>query len=190
MDNQIIVFFIQIIISGLVGFFAAVYKLGKYEEKVNTLESKVKTLETDSKGLSRELAECSTKIDERTQSYSATLTKRKSPVTLTDKGEELLKRSGSDKFVLENKDELINKIKEKNPKTAYDIQLFAREIIEGLQNEDRFNQFKNFVYKEGIDLETIFIVMSIYLRDIALPLLGYKPEQIDETDPTTNQKTS
>ncbi len=189
MSEQIGVFIVQILISGVVGFLTAMYKLGKYEEKVNALEKKVDRLENDNRELSRNLTECSTKIDERTQNLASTLTKRKSPLSLTEKGEQLLKSSGSDKFVLDNKDDLVQKIKEKNPKTAYDVQVASREVVESIQNEDRFNSLKDYAYKEGIDLEAIFIVMSLYLRDMALALLGYTMEQLDESDPNNNEKT-
>lgn len=180
---SLIISVVGVVLSAVVGFIAAANKLGKYEEKVNGLEKKVGELEAETKSISMKLTECSTKLDERTQSYASTLTKRKSPVSLTDKGEYLLKRSESDVFVLENQKELVEKIKDKNPKSAYDVQILAKEVIESLQNEDRFTKFKDFAFKEGIELDAIFIVMSLYLRDIAIPLLGFKIEEIDKTDP-------
>lgn len=120
----------------------------------------------------KRLAECSTKIDERTTS-SAALTKRKSPISLTEKGDELLKRSGTDKFVLENKDYLLSKIKEHNPKTAYDVQEWCKTVLENVSNEDIFTPLKNYLFKEGLPLDSLIIVGQIYLRDIALPLLGF-----------------
>lgn len=179
----VILTLVQLALGALAGFLAATFQLGKYKEKVDNLEKKVADLEQKVDGIQQRLVECATKLDERTQPY-ASLTKRKSPVSLTDEGESLLQRSGADKFVLENKDELIQKIKDKNPKSAYDVQTYARQVVESLQNDDRFTPFKDFVYKEGIDIEPIFIVMSIYLRDIALPLIGYTPEEIDTSDPT------
>lgn len=184
--TNLIISVISIILSAIVGFLAAAHKLGKYEEKVNSLETKVNGLESDVKVMSTKLTECSTKIDERTQSYASTLTKRKSPVSLTDKGEELLKKSAGDAFILENQEELVGKIRDKAPKSAYDIQIFSRDVIESLQNEDRFTKFKDYAFKEGLDLEALFIVMSIYLRDIALPLLGFRQEEIDLDDPEKN----
>ena len=188
--SPVINLIISVVASAAVGFFAAAHKLGKYEEKVNTLETKVTTLESEVKELNKKLVECSTKVDERTQSYAASLTKRKSPVSLTDRGESLLKRSEADKFVLENQGELVEKIKERHPKSAYDVQIYAKEVVESLQNEDRFTKFKDFAFKEGIELDAIFIVMSIFLRDIAFPLLGYTPQQLDEHDPEKKPDTT
>ena len=83
--------------------------------------------------VSTELTKCSTKIDERTQSYASTLTKRESPVTLSQHGKSLLSRSGSDKFVLDNQVELVEGIKTKEPHSAYDVQVFSRQVVEEMQ---------------------------------------------------------
>lgn len=177
------------IIGALSGFLAATFRLGKYSEKVDGLQERMNKAEAKIEDHATKIVECSTLIDERTTSGSS-LIKRKSPISLNEKGETILKNSASDKFVLENKDELVQKIKDKNPKTAYDVQVAAREVVETLQNEERFAPFKNFVYKEGIPLEHIFIVMGVYLRDIALPLLNFKYEEIDKTDPSQKPKES
>ncbi len=174
---------IPVLLGGLSGLGVAFFWFGQYKHKVDTLEKHVERLQEEYKELMKQVTEVSTKIDERTQNLASTLTKRKSPISLNEKGEGILSRSGSDKFVLENKDELVKKIKDKDPKSAYDVQVYAKEVVEGLQNEDRFTPFKDFVYKEGIEIDSIFIVMSIYLRDIALPLLGYTKEEVDKTDP-------
>ena len=88
------------------------------------------------------------------------------------------------------KDELIGKICEKNPKTAYDVQIIARDVVESLRDEDRFARFKDFVYKKGMPLEPIFIVMGILLRDLALKDLNFKIEDIDLHDPNNKKITN
>lgn len=181
--NDSLVNIISIILGGAAGFMAAFIKVGKYVQKVDDLKEDVEKMNNEIKEMSKEITKCSIKIEERTQSYSALLTKKKSPISLTETGEDLLKRSGSDAFVLNNKDELLEKIKNKNPKSAYDVQEFAKIVIQSLVEDEKFIPFKDFVFKEGIELDAIFIVMGIYLRDIALPLLGYKPEDIDNSDP-------
>lgn len=183
MSGETIVALLSIALGGLAGFLAATFKLGQYAQKVDDLKTRMDIAEGEIKADSKKIVECCTLIDERTTSGS-TLIKRKSPISLTEKGIEILRNSGSDKFVLENQAELVQKIKDKNPKTAYDVQFVAREVVESLQNDERFIPFKNYVYKEGFPLEHIFIVMGVYLRDVALPLLGFSLEQVDQTDPT------
>lgn len=174
---------VPLLAGALSGFLAAVWKQGRYSHAVEMLEKKVDKMEEDLQIATHKLTECETKINERTTSYASTLTQRKSPISLTQKGQEILMNSGAKKFVLENLQELVGKIKEKNPHTAYDVQVASRQVVESLQNDTRFVPFKNYVYKEGLDLDPIFIVMSLCLRDSALPLLGFKYEQIDQSDP-------
>lgn len=180
MDNNS---FLNIVIAGLlsvaVSLITAYIKISKYIQIVDDLKKDVEKMNVEIKQMSKEITVCFTKIEERTQSLVTTLTKKKSPISLTETGQNILKRSGSDAFVLNNKDELVGKIKSGNPKSAYDVQENARKVVESFAQDERFIPFKDFVFKEGIELEAIFIVMSIYLRDVALPLLGYKPEDID-----------
>src|SRR3989344_6840743 len=184
METSVYISFAGVLISGLVAFITASIRIGIYKNKVDTLVSEVSDLKREVKDLSAELIKCSTKIDERTRSYSSTLTKRESPISLSENGKTLLSKSGADRFVLENQEDLVNKIREKNPHSAYDVQSYARAVVEEIQNEPRFKPFKDFAFKEGVNLEPIFIVMSLFLRDIALPLLGYKLEEVDHGDPT------
>lgn len=182
---------VSIILGGLAGWGASAIKIGRYAQMVDDLKKDVGKLEDKMEQMSIKVTQCETKIDERTKSYASTLTEAKSPIGLSEAGENLLKRSGSDAFVLNNQRELVEKIKDKNPKSAYDVQEFAKEVVESLADDLRFIPFKNFVFKEGIGLDPIFIVMSIYLRDIALSLLGYKPEDVDHSTPKTqvNEQT-
>lgn len=173
------------LIGGIGG--AAIF-LGVYKHKIDNLEKTVDSLEKEVKQTSHDLTEVSTKLDERTISYSSRLTKRKSPISLSDIGEELLKKSHADQFILEYKDELVQKIREMNPKTAYDVQVDAKKVVESLQNDEQIIPFKDFAFKEGIDLGDVFIVMGIELRDVALPLLGFKVDDIDKHDPEYKQK--
>ncbi len=175
--DPLVTFIVEIAVAGAVGFGTGLLALGKYKQKIDTLEEKVGTLEKEIKDVQKELTTCSTKIDERTQSYASTLTKRKSPLSLTEKGEELLKRSGADKFIIDHKDILIKEIGDKNPKSAYDVQVFAKEVVESMSNKEEFTSLKDFAFKEGIEIDAIFIVMSIYLRDLALASLGFNKEE-------------
>ncbi len=191
--NTTIIPILQLAASAVFGFLGGVgaflYKLGIYKNKVDVIERNLEKLEKEQSENSKKIIECSTKIDERTTSYASKLTNKRSPIQLNEKGRSFLSESEADKFVLENKDELVNKIKEKNPKSAYDIQVYAREVVESLRDDDRFTKFKNFVYQKGDELEPIYIVMSLYLRDIATPLLGFKIEEIDNNNPVAQNQS-
>lgn len=103
-------------------------------------------------------------IEERSK---ANFTQSKSPLSLTDKGKVVLLDSGGKDFIDKNKDELLDSIKLKAPKTEYDIQEFSKEVINSCMNRDEFIPIKEYLYKESsIPKEPVMEVLGIYLRDI------------------------
>lgn len=97
----------------------------------------------------------------------ASLIQSKSPLSLTDKGKAVLLDSGGKDFIDKNKDELLETIKLKSPKTEYDIQEFSKEVIKSCMNRDEFIPIKEYLYKESsIPKEPVMEVLGIYLRDI------------------------
>lgn len=173
------IFILNAIISGLVGWSAASRKIGEYKNKVDGL---VTTLGIDEHaGLRKTVGEINTKViacETRLQEREP-LTRRRSPVSLTERGAKLLKDSGGEKFVDENFDELLAAVDTMNPKTAYDVQEDSKEAIKKLADDDRINDIKNFLFKDGSTLEDVFIVMSIYLRN---KILTHKKWNVDDID--------
>ncbi len=176
---EILTAIIGALAGALSGLATAAFRLGKYHERIESLTRRVDEAEKEIKATHHELIECRTKLDERTQTSPAKYAKRSSPMKLTPDGESLLKRSGGDVFIASNKDELVGILRDTNPKSAYDVQENAKKVFEKIQNEDRFIPFKNFAFKEGLDLDIIFLVLGLHLRDIAMPLLGFKMEDLD-----------
>jgi hypothetical protein len=179
MDATIAITAAGVIVNALMAFLIASSRIGEYKNKVDTLRRETDTLKNKLDELSTELTRCSTKIDERTRSYASTLTETKSPISLSEAGKTLLRDSKADKFIEQYRADLIEKIQQKNPKSAYDVQTYARDAIESMQNEDNFKSLKDFAFQQGIDLEPLFIVMGIHLRDIALPIFHYNAEELE-----------
>jgi len=103
-----------------------------YLLKINTMENKIGTLERTSDkieekvdGITQQINKIEGKLDTFFDTFLAGsfgaanvkgFVKSNSPRSLTNKGEDLLKLSGADKFILENKDELVDKIRKKSLK--------------------------------------------------------------------------
>lgn len=172
----------------LVSSLGALVTFGVYREKVSQHGKDILDLKRDAKDFNARLIEYCTKLDERTGNTVEKFVRRKSPLSLTPFGEDLINAINGKKYVLDNKDRLVELIKAKNPKSAYDVQEYARKVIEDLQTNDDFIPFKDHAFKEGLQLEFIIVVLSIFLRDTALPVLGFTPEQIDESDPAIGSK--
>ncbi len=156
---------------------------------LGAIHSKLKKVLVEFPKICRALDLISQKLKEKRFFDEHVYASASSPIKLTEKGQILLKESEADAFVVQHKAELIGKIREKNPKTAYDVQILARDVVESLQETDRFARFKDFVYQKGMPLEPIFIVMGILLRDLALKELNFKVEDIDQHDPNKKNNT-
>lgn len=187
MDVNIVTTFIGILISGISGLAAASWRIGKYQQIVDSLKADVDRQKSQISKLERDLVRCETIIDERTVNSAQKYVKSESPASLTDEGSRLLKVSGAEKFILDNQAELIDKIREKEPKTAYDVQEIARAIVGSYQNKPQFIPLKNYAFQTGLELSNIILVAGVFLRDLALPQLGYTPEDVDNSDPALNQ---
>lgn len=152
------------IMGALSGWGAISYKMGKYIEKIEKLEKEVSLIGT----IRERLAKVETgKADITTYIQS------KSPLSLTDKGKLVLYESDGHNFIEKNKQALLDEIKSKKPKTAYDVQTYSEEVIKEKSNQESFNSIKNYAFKEGIELGIIIKIMGIYLRDFALSENGF-----------------
>ena len=111
------------------------------------------------------------------------MSEKKSPRKLNAKGQEFYAKLKGGEFLEKNKDELFKVIDSLNPKTAYDVELYALRALQVKSGEDFFNGYKLYVYnmppieipdKEGnakkheITLNDVCFVLSLPLRDMYL----------------------
>lgn len=166
------------IVSAIVTLLTFFFTFGQYKQKVDSNQKLVEKISDKISELSDRISRLEGGID-RDRAPSEYI-KKQSPLGLTDKGKSLLLDSHGKDYIDTNKDMPIKAIKSKNPKTAYDVQELAREIIKNHSNNDDFNLVKDFIYKQGLSLDTVIDVMGIYLRDIALPTLGFNISDIKD----------
>lgn len=172
-------FFVNVVVSGVAGTVAASRFIGEYKNKVDNLET---TLGKDEHGGLRKtvgdvrdrIIACEAVVNER-----GPLTKKKSPVSLTDRGISFLQHSGGEKFVDDNFNELLESVNKLNPSTAYDVQEDAKKVVEALKDDARLDPLKEFLFKDGSTLEELFTVMSIHLRD---KILKHKNLNVSDID--------
>jgi len=176
-----IITLVQIIIAGIVAFATASYKFGKLEQRIDHLEEDNKDEKKELRELGKSVAEIKGQLS---VNNPAAYVQRKSPVTMNERGEKLLKDSGGDDFISSNKNELFEKIKTIGYKTAYDVQENTKIVINSYKNDERFIKLKDYAFKEGVDLEIITLVLAIRLRDLFLQEIGLTPEDVDRSDPT------
>lgn len=180
--------FWQILISAGMGLVGALIVIGIYKSKVDNLESTVG--KDEHSGLRKTVGDIRDKVVacETTLNERGPLTKRKSPVSLTDRGLEFLKNSHGEEFIDQHFDELLAKVNEMDPKTAYDVQEDARKVVEALHTDERINPIKEFLFKDGSTLTEAFEVMSIYLRNKILTEKNWNAADIDHQEGTAHPK--
>lgn len=187
MDQQtqitIVVFAVNIIISALVSIAVAFFRIGNYQNKVDTLETTIgrdehNGLRKTVGELSRSVTQCETLLKEREP-----LGKRKSPLALTERGIRFLNESGAKKFVDDNFRDLLQQVEGMNPQTAYDVQEDSKSVIEKLRDDSRLNPLKEWLFKDGSTLDDLFFVMSIHLRDKVLENKNWNVKDIDSHAP-------
>ncbi len=185
---QIVLFIANLLVAGVVGFVGASFKIGEYRNKVDSLESTVGRDEHG--GLRKTLGEVRDKVIacETNLTLRGPLTQKKSPISLTERGDKFLKDSGGEKFVDEHFTELLEKVESLSPQTSYDIQESSKQAIEGLKEDERINPIKEFLYKDGSTLEDLFTVMGVYLRDKILKHKNIDASDVDKYDPRKNGK--
>ena len=157
----------SVIVAAITSVSIIAMMFGRYREKVDRHEGALKRLDELSDRISR--LEGGIERDRAVSEY----VRRKSPLSLTEKGKALLLDSKGKDYIDANIDSLIKDINDVSPKTPYDVQELAKKILEQRSNDDSFNQIKEFAYKQGFELNLIIEVMRIYLRDKALTKLEF-----------------
>lgn len=178
MDSAVYMNIVGVLMSGLVSFIVASVYIGTYKNKVDTNCNDISEIKKEQKEIRDKVISCETSLKER-EPY----TKRKSPISLTERGQELLNNSGGRGFIEGQFEKLLSEIEAKDPKTAYDIQEFSRQAIDAMSDDNLFNPLKEFLFKEGIDLADLVNVMGIDLRDRVLVRKNWKTADIDKYDP-------
>jgi len=92
-----------------------------------------------------------------------------SPIHLTDYGETILKESGFFDAMKDenNRQKMTTLVRAKNPKTNYDIQQFAADVVREIsENNDPVGiRLKNYAYEKGLPLGLVVNSAGIVLRD-------------------------
>lgn len=103
-----------------------------------------------------------------------------SPMVLNEAGQRIFNQSGIKSIILENKEVLLNAIKEKSPQTAYRVQELAEEAVNLLKEKPGIlSRLQEGAFRAGVDVSAVLFTGSIFLRDIALEELGFKVEDLD-----------
>jgi hypothetical protein len=155
------------IVSAIVSLLSVVFTTGKYKQKVETNEKELDKHDIKISEISDRISRLEGGID-RDRIYQNSYIQRKSPLSLTEKGKAVLLDSKGKDFIDKNKDNLLENLKNLNPKTSYDVQELSRKILDEETKKEDFNKIKEYAFKNGLQLDLIMDIMGIYLRDEVL----------------------
>ncbi|MDR3260850.1 MAG: hypothetical protein LBT78_03345 [Tannerella sp.] len=115
-------------------------------------------------------------------------TQKRSPMTITKEGHELVERLGLDKTVDSRWDSINGYIQENvSSKNPYDIQQFLREqtsvFPEKFLGDSDIDLLKKVAYAEGYTLVIYLTVISILIRDRYFAEHNIDVEEVDRYDP-------
>lgn len=155
-------------------------KLTSADNHFATIDDTMNNIKSDISSIKRNLSDVQLFITSRFPSALGTFASKNSPLKLNENGEKLLKECGGMAFIEANQVLLLNKIQERQPKTALDVETWAKEVLLSLTNNDIFNTLKVWVYNSPswkidgkdytITLGDVCFVLSIPLRDKYLSL--------------------
>lgn len=104
-----------------------------------------------------------------------------SPRRLNERGNAILTESGMDSIISARRDELLAKVREFEPKTAYDAEEIILETVAVSLKEDPATmvKIKDGAFRTGSDIDTVLFVGGMHLRDLIFGDLGFKLDDID-----------
>ena len=156
------------LIPTLLALLGGLVFLGRKLEQIDKSAESIETIETQINEFSKTLA----KLEEfkiSTQKFiDNKIYQSQSPLSLTEFGEKLIKDSGFRRIFDKEKDVLVAELEKKQPKTKYDVQEKARELMNELQEYLPFQAIKKYAFEHGQDYGQILRAGAIPLRDYFL----------------------
>ena len=169
-----------IAILGVRGSFISIaVKAGRYSEKFDNIEKDRNELKSITADLKERLIRVEDILMLKHKGASDFFAAKHSPRVLNDLGEKIYEDMKGESFLVKNKELLYSKIKETEPKTAYDVENASENAIVSFLNDDLFNEIKVFVYnypavkKENGDEIEVSLgdavgILALPLRDMYL----------------------
>lgn len=167
----------------LIVIFWAIYKLGGLSTKFGKFEEERIETKKDLTEIKKDVAKITATVDLLYQHHLSTI-KNRSPLSLTEKGEEISAALNIQEKVAVHWEEIKKKIEEKKPSNSYDIQTVsldsARDCFESIFTEEDRSEIKQYAFKSGLNLLEFFPIIGIISRDRLLKEKGMDLGEVDK----------
>ncbi|MGC1176960.1 MAG: hypothetical protein WA843_02720 [Candidatus Saccharimonadales bacterium] len=113
---------------------------------------------------------------------AANLFVQNSPISLTNKGKNILEESGLKEYIDRDKALLHSGCgKERKMETPYDVQQSAFDFFDEHEfPNDIDNKLKTYAFNEGLSMDSVRRIGAIYFRDICLSEKGFEAADLDK----------
>ncbi len=130
---------------------------------------------------------------ERLETQKNILTKRKSPISLTDIGEQYSKDLNAPSIIANHWQDILNKLNSTliADATAYDIQVISFNIGDDFQNyftKEELTKLKDHAFNAGYTIDIYGRLFGIIIRDKILQMRGIDVTEVDKDDPEVKNK--
>lgn len=153
-----------VLVGGIWFLLERVFKLGSLHTEFKTVVTDLKDLKRKSDAVISNLNVICANLVIKT-GLEAKLLQSMSPVKLTSKGEDLVKKAGFDQLYIKGKQKFLKEVKEKKSGSLSDLDDTTLEIINNMHNSNSLGNLKEIAFENGISLEVLLKILSIYLRD-------------------------
>ena len=107
----------------------------------------------------------------------------KSPLTLTDKGNEIFNRPKIQEFVKASTFDIVSKMKLLKYDSAYKAQEQLFSIVDSYKEGNYKINLENEAFETGQNIDTVMRIIAIGIRNDVFDQLNMKVEDIDNSDP-------
>src|SRR3989338_6997863 len=169
--------------AALLGSAAVLISVGVAWGTLKTLVSGVKnTLDKEVAPDLKNIRERFGIVEDRVETlWKDKLAPANSPRQLNEKGSNILVGSGIKEIVDEKKEKLLELVRAKNVKNAYDAEEAIEQVMMELPDHcpDIVDRLKSGAFKVGADIGGLLFVGSIYLRNQIFVDLGFSLDDLD-----------
>ena len=166
---------LALIVIAAIGAWKLSKVIQELKNKNKDLEGSISNLEDSVSEIKSDVSDIKLFITSKYPTALGVFASKCSPMQLNEHGKKLLEACSGILFLDANQVLLFSEIEKRNPKTALDVEISAKDVLMSLTNDDIFNGLKVWVYNSPswdidgrpytIALSDICFVLSIPLRD-------------------------
>lgn len=150
-------------------------RMDALERRMDALEKKVDSVLHILEVLVREVSEMRVKVEILWQHH---ISNARSPLSLNENGERILKSSGIDRLMQQRYMEILQRVRSLKPKNIYQVQEVLIKVCSEYKEDGLWrDQLEVAAFQSGCDVGTILYVGSLNIRDQVITDLGFNLEK-------------